>query len=306
MYWDYEFDNGRLASWEASQGLVKPPGPRWLKAVAGKQGFAEVTYLQSGFDDTEFTNAEMVHASQLAGLQAILLHRTGITDSGIFHIRNLPRLRCFLFRGEGLTNSCIQHLNIMPQLSEVALTNSRIDDDGIEELCSNTKIWRLEIGGTKITDKGLGFLSRLENLTYLDLSDTSITDSGAKFLGELSGLEYLNLNGTEVGNSGIASLVSLKESLGHLCIAGTQVTDECNRDLRQLENLGILEVDQILLGRGRREREDARRLTTSQSLESLIELQELLPNCSINANSPGLRKGLPSTDDGAAVEMTNP
>jgi len=52
VYWDYEFDNGRLASWEASQGMVKPPGPKWLKAVAGKQGFAEVTYVQSGFDDT--------------------------------------------------------------------------------------------------------------------------------------------------------------------------------------------------------------------------------------------------------------
>jgi Leucine Rich Repeat (LRR) protein len=299
IYWDYEFVDGKL-TWDGYKGKAKAPGPNWLKSLAGDNGLAEVAYFQASFDEPELTDDDMVHVGQLRGLQTVFFHQTKLTDSGIFHLRGLPQLRYFCFRGEGITNGSVQYLNSMPQLSDVALIHTKIDDDGLEELSSNKKIWRLMIGGTKITDKGMVFLSRLENLRWLDLSDTSVTDTGAKYLSVLSGLEYLNLNGTQIGDSGIASLVGLKESLEHLCIAGTMVTDKCTGDLKQLNNLRILEVDQILLGRGRREREDARRLTTSLSIDRLKELNDYLPKCSINANSGGLREDLPTSDGGKA------
>jgi len=292
VYWDYEFVDGRI-TWEASEGKVKAPGPLWLKSLVGEKGLAEVTYFQSGFDDTELTDDDLVHVGQLRGLQTVLIHRTKITDSGIAHLQKLPQLRCFLFRGEGLSNDSVEHLNSMPQLSEVALTNTKINDEGLEELSANNKIWRLKIGGTKITNKGLAYLSRLENLTRLDLSDTTISDAGAKHLGKLTGLEYLDLNGTNISDVGVASLINLKESLAHLCIAGTSVTDECVDDLKNLHQLGILEVNQWLLGRGKREREDAKYLSTSLSIEKLKELKAHLPRCSINANSGGLREEAP-------------
>jgi len=115
----------------------------------------------------------------------------------------------------------------------------------------------------------------MPQLSEVALTNSRIDDDGIEELCSNTKIWRLEIGGTKITDKGLAFLSRL-EKLTYLDLSDTSITDSGAKFLGELSGLEYLNLNGTEIGN------------------------------SINANSPGLREGLPSTDDGAAIELPNP
>jgi len=133
-----------------------PPGPVWLRELLGDDFFAGVAAVE--LNRTPVTDAELVSLQGMPQLQNASLGDTQVTDAGLVHLK-------------GLT-----------QLLMLSLDNTQITDAGLEHLNGLTELRLLYLHNTQITDAGLVYLKELTHLRWLSLANTHVTDKGVKEL----------------------------------------------------------------------------------------------------------------------------
>ncbi len=184
---------GGLIVYDYERDQRGPPGPEWLRRLAGIDLFAKVVSVSADHPSiggsATMTDKEMVHLTLFPDLQSLDLQgQNNVTDVGVGHLRGLK------------------------QLETLWLSNTNISDDGVAYLQKLRKLNLLALEGTKIGDVGLAKLSDMTSLRDLYLHNTQITDDGLVHLKGITNLQNLDLSGTQISDAGLVYLQGLKKS----------------------------------------------------------------------------------------------
>src|SRR5262249_4803406 len=71
---------------------------------------------------------------ELAGLEALDLQVTRVTDVGLTSLSRFPRLQSLSLGGPGVTDAGMPRLRRLPQLRALVLWGSRVGDQGLRDL----------------------------------------------------------------------------------------------------------------------------------------------------------------------------
>jgi len=202
---DYELDkSGR------ERKSPQPPAPEWLRKAVGEEYFRRVVAvdfavgagLRSG-KQISATDEDLRYLASLTDIKTLELgDNTDITDAGLVHLSGLRRLQTLYLYGTSISGAGLAHLTDLPQLESLHLGSTPLEDEGLKHI---GKMWRLRwlvLEKTRITDDGLACLASLEDLRVLRLGNTDITDVGLRHLEGLTRLEQLSLNGTSISAAG--------------------------------------------------------------------------------------------------------
>jgi hypothetical protein len=102
------------------------------------------------------TDAGLVHLTDLAGLEEVMLGDTRIGDRGL------------------------ARLAMVKTLSVLWIDSTRVTDSGLTSLQGLTRLRHLNLNGTGVTDAGLVHLRGLTQLKELYLDRTKVTRAGAE------------------------------------------------------------------------------------------------------------------------------
>lgn len=195
--WMHPFIDYMIAVYRGAgqpQTLASEIGESYEQLDQGYHKFLNVTDADLAFVD--------------AGIKALCLAHTQVTDSGL------------------------EKLPVCPQLRWLDLTQTAASDEGVKCFRESRQLNQLTLEGTRITDGALETVARFGDLEELDLSRTAVTDDGLKQLSRLSKLRTLFLTGTTVTDEGLAALDSLR-NLQQLDVQGTKVTSAGMEQLRK-------------------------------------------------------------------------
>ncbi|MCX5643280.1 MAG: hypothetical protein NTZ17_01140 [Phycisphaerae bacterium] len=235
--------------------------------------------------------------ARLAGLQMLLLQKTGATDKGLEHLRGLRSLRSLELREDGVgdagmavlkelpaleyldletatTDAGFKHLGRLPSLRWLRVRTGRIRGPGLAELANLPHLERLCLWGvSEISDQHIRYLeglSHLKSLTLWGVAD-SLTDASLASIGKLKDLEelYFVRTSPKFTPTGVIHLRNLK-NLREVDFAGTWSSPEGARYgdevVRLLAPLPHLES---LAGTGFLSAEGVRTLTTIRNAHHL-------------------------------------
>ncbi len=220
--------------WEiAAMRGRQSPYPDWLVGLLGEDFLFDVvrTEFPSGFARDEATCWK-----ELVNIKWLCLDNTEITDAELVHLKGLKHLVYVGLKGTQITDAGLEHLERITGLRTLTLDRTKITDAGLEHLKRMTKLGYLNLSGTQINDAGLVHLKALTSLRRLDLEGTQVTDAGVK---HLEGLTILTLAGPEITDAAIDHLEGLS-NLAFLFLFSTSVTPEGVKRLREaLPNCAI-------------------------------------------------------------------
>jgi predicted Ser/Thr protein kinase len=181
-------DPDRLAAeWALSR-------PRALVGIAGAAGpVATVEKLPRGpvcvtsIDLTGTTHvvhdADLDRLVPLAGLTAVKLGRTRVTDAGLKKWSESPaaaRYTVLAVHSPELTGPGLAALKGFPALTSLELSGSRITDAGMTHVAALPALAVLDLDRTAITDEGLLALAALKGLKSLSVRETRVTAAGLR------------------------------------------------------------------------------------------------------------------------------
>ena len=192
-----------------------------------------------GLDDTQVTDAGLVHLKDLTSLTTLELGGPQITDAGLEHLKGMTSLTSLGLHGPQITGAGLVHLKGMTSLTTLALNGSLITGAGLVHLKGLTSLTTLRLNETQITDAGLVHLKGQASLTTLGLSFTQITDAGLEHLKGLTSLTVLSLTFTQITDAGLEQLKGLT-SLTELNLTHTPITDAGLEHLKGMTSLTTL------------------------------------------------------------------
>ncbi|WP_439627977.1 protein kinase domain-containing protein [Gemmata sp.] len=181
-------DPDRLAAeWALSR-------PRALVGVMGAAGpVATVEKLPRGpvrVTAIDLTGtAHVVHDADLdrivplAGLTAVKLGRTRITDAGLKKWSEAPgaaRYAALAVHSPDLTGPGLAALKGFPALTALELAGPRITDAGMRHVAALPALAVLDLDRTAVTDEGLLALTALKGLRSLSVKETRVTAAGLR------------------------------------------------------------------------------------------------------------------------------
>jgi hypothetical protein len=169
--------------------------------------------------------------AECAGLGALNLWGTQISDTGLAVLARMPSLRSLAVPGRRTGDPAMEALAGCPRLADLDLSGSSVTDWGLAALSAAPRLRRLTLWQAPITDAGLACLASLPHLTDLDLGATSISDRGLVFLTRLRGLRRLSLADTSVTREGLRRL---RAELPTCRIEPPDVVAGCSGPLHQL------------------------------------------------------------------------
>ena len=204
--------------------------------AAEKSNTGPTEIVLSGQDITDEMLSEKVKV--LTNLERLYLDDTQITDAGLVHLAGLSNLKDLNLDSTQVTDAGLVHLKGLTKLTGLSLGYP--NRNGIfEEIFWKTQPGADHHDDTKVTDAGLVHLKGLTNLEWLDLMNTKITDAGLVHLKGLTKLRNLNLEGTKITDAGLVHLKGLTK-LEELHLDNTKVTDAGVQELKKaLPNCGI-------------------------------------------------------------------
>ncbi len=138
------------------------------------------------------------------------LNDTEVTDAGLIHLKGRSRLNMLDLTRTHISDAGLKHLTGLAGLEILSLQETQVTDSGLEHLKEMANLRRLFLGSTPITGRGLKHLNDLPELEYLSLRETQLTDSGLQHLRELTSLQELYLADTQITDAGVKKL---KEAL---------------------------------------------------------------------------------------------
>ncbi len=175
-------------------------------------------------DGTPITDAGLAPVAGFTRPATLSLAGTPITDAGLAHLRNLARLKSLRLDGTHVTDAGLSHLAGLASLQHLYLADTCATDAALVRLAGLSSLTSLGLYGTKVTDEGLAHLAAIRPLTRLNLGKTRVTDAGLVHLAGLGSLAELNVVETRITAAGLQRLAGLP-GLKELVIGGDQGTD---------------------------------------------------------------------------------
>ena len=204
-----------------------------LKGVAGLKAL----YLYQ----TPVTDADAVHLEPLRGLTVLNLNNTAVSDAGLKHLAGLTELVELELMSTKVADAGMEHLKALTKLRSLNLIDTGVSGSGLAHLSGLTDLSALLLANKQITDDGVRHVAPFRKLTVLNLDSNPVSDAGLVHLAALDRLTDLGLNGTRVTDGGLASLKAL-QGLKSLGLRETNVTDAGAVLLSELQNLTHLDV----------------------------------------------------------------
>lgn len=216
----------RLAKLE----MLELDGPATATNLAGIGRLTALTTLnwtRSKLNDEQFAG--------LAPRQRIVTLHLGETDLtskswpalGAMSV-NILSLDC-----PNIDDEALRELAKIEGLGSLTLRGGRITDAGVKELSAAPELRELEIDTSELTVASAQAISRMPGFAFLRTPDGStVTNEWLKELARRE-LAILSIPNARVTDAGVAFL-SGQEWLRDLCLAGTNITDNCFDTLRTL------------------------------------------------------------------------
>jgi predicted negative regulator of RcsB-dependent stress response len=147
-----------------------------LRQILGDESVGNVVSVT--LNDTDVTDAGLVHLSGLKGLKHLSLNKTQVTDAGLQHLSGLKELTYLCLDGRQMTESGLRHLAGLKELKYLQLQDPELTDAGLVHLAKLKGLKSLFLDNTQVTDSGLVHLAGVKSLTWLTLINTQVTDAG--------------------------------------------------------------------------------------------------------------------------------
>jgi len=115
---------------------------------------------------------------QLGNAVVVGLNDTELTDAGLVHLRDLPKLRFLSLTGTQITDAGLVYLEGLTNLKALSLDNTQITDAGLVQLKRLTKLEALGLSDTKVTDEGVKKLQEALPNCYINCQRTRLSAAG--------------------------------------------------------------------------------------------------------------------------------
>ncbi len=182
---EYDFEDARPNSTSGILPPPRPPGPNWLRELAGIDFVADVVRVNTfGWqlsNGSAFTDADANLLGAFPKLKHLRLDQVDVTDRGLDRVAKLHALETLYLRHLPVTDAGIERLTGLPGLNFCVLD------------CHS------------VTETGLKHLSKLPALRFLDLRTTPVTDAGLLRLAASQSLREIIVSGDQLTPAGIAA-----------------------------------------------------------------------------------------------------
>ena len=159
------------------------------------------------FEDTDITDAGLVHLSKLANLEYLSLSCTLIKGNTLDHL-NAAHLKNLHLENVALEPKAFRSISKFKELRWLSLTRAHLSDTALVELATLPKLEGLIIPeNPNVTDAGVRKLAAMKQLRRVDLANTSVTLAGVLALKEIS-LKWLRLSSRHKSDRSCAQLQS--------------------------------------------------------------------------------------------------
>jgi hypothetical protein len=179
---------------EEAAAAVKALGGR-VEVDAARPGAPVEGVLLSGAGVTDADLARLARLPGLAGIKALHLDNTRVTDTGLAHLGSFRGLRSLSLGGTAVTGAGLARLKGL-DLETLSLDDTKVRGGDLAHLRDLTSLRNLSLVGTPVTDDGLAHLKGLTDLGSLDLRNTPVTNRGLDHLNGLKNLHTLSVRGT--------------------------------------------------------------------------------------------------------------
>ena len=210
---------------------------RRVREVAQKY---EVGFISSGSGTTDET---LAFAAELAGLRALFVWHSQVTDAGLARLRERTELRELRLHGSRqVGNAGLAHLADMTNMVGLDLRSTQVTDQGLQHLHRMTELELLYLSNTQVTAASLQQLRQFPQLRDLAIAGTQIADDDVRHLQGLP-LKRLNLTHTTITDAAMKHIAAHTE-LEMLDIRINDLSDEALEPLSHLPRLRILRIGQ--------------------------------------------------------------
>ena len=198
--------------WQDDDGNGTAPGPKWIRALAGDDFFADVAAVEFWRQDRQVADDDLLHLDldSFTKLKYFHIASGRVTDLGLVRLDAMTELESVWIAGvwphDQITDASTAYLKRMHRLSYVRLASGQVTDAGAANLGQITTLKTLYLFCTKITDAGLRHIGRNTSLEKLTLCSTHITDEGLGHLCGMTSLHQLTLQMTQVTTAGVVGL----------------------------------------------------------------------------------------------------
>jgi hypothetical protein len=222
--------------WWSWSGTPEPPGPRWLRRIAGDELFQEIDGVRltgGGRFNLHVPTEDVLEwvARRAPRIRNLIIVRCNLSEVAYPAIAKLGALEHLDLLDEEPTDTQISYLSNLTGLKSLDIVKSEgffLSDRALESLSRLRNLKRLTISIPWLSGRGLEHLSHLKSLEYLDLqarrSDVSV--AGLQRVRSISSLETLSFHsrgwhietqGTRFSEPTPAEAIdkAIEESLGH-------------------------------------------------------------------------------------------
>ncbi len=145
-------------NWMASRPLDAPRAGSWIRNLAGEEYFTNIYTI--GLYSSRVGDADLSRLAAFPGtfahLRRLSLENTNLTDASLVHVRGLRHLRRLSLHGTGITDGGLQHLRDLPSLEVLNLGSTKISDRGLAHLCRLRTLQVLILDNTSDSEDPLG------------------------------------------------------------------------------------------------------------------------------------------------------
>ncbi|WP_186767542.1 leucine-rich repeat domain-containing protein [Blastopirellula retiformator] len=203
-------------AYAASCISTEPKGPWLMRAVFGDNIFSRISSVDlSGVRDTSTIARGLGQLTQLDTL-------------------SLPAGP----QGDQLIDSVAQ----LPHLYQLTLDCSEITPQQMRRLLSCESLLYLELRGAAAADEVLAELPHAVQMARVTIVSGPTTDQGMKSLSEIKTIRFLQIvEAPSITNRGFRQLTNAP-ALGMVTIHGTQITEECVCEFKQMPKLETLAI----------------------------------------------------------------
>ena len=189
-----------LSADEKAIAAIEKAGAKVFRVING----LEIEFHLSG---RNLRDGQLAPLTQLAGVTALNLKRTKVTDAGLEHLKGLKSLEILHLEQTAVSDKGIAHLTKLENLRYLNLYGTNVTDDSLQYLQHLKRLRRLYVWQTKISAKGAAELEKaipgLQVVRGLNLDTVVIPDPNMPTERPTATLKYIpTTNAADAPRSG--------------------------------------------------------------------------------------------------------
>lgn len=210
------------------------------------------------------------HATEIAGIQELILGGSAVSDTGIAALPKFSGLKRLDLSGAHISPKSLETVAQLTSLESLRINAIPMEDASIAVLKAMPSLTELSLVGTSIGESAFESLAAMEHLKVLDVSGndqvlgrmfselvkkkrfgglTSITADNSGFgyyglveIGSLPNLEFLSVNNAFVGDDALKG-VAKSRSIKRLYVSANLFSDEGMPSFKRMNQLEELRID---------------------------------------------------------------